>query len=110
MNPKFTHSIIIEFQYGIDSLDPLHGLGDKMAYALDQSDLGYYDGHEIAMDDSDGRYFLYGINAEQMYKVIEPLLFEVDWMEGAEVALFFGNEDYDQVKKIEFVLERNHNI
>ena len=107
MDPKFTHSIIIEFQYGFDSLDPLHRLGDKMAYALDQSDLGYYDGHEVAMDDSHGRYFLHGINAEQMYKEIEPFLFQVDWLQGAEVSLRFGQEDNDKVKKIEFILERN---
>ncbi len=106
MNPKFTHSIIIEFLYGIDSLDPLHQLEDKLAYALDRSDIGYHDGHEIAMDDSHGRLFLYGTNAEQVYKLIEPILFEVDWMDGAQVFLRFGDWRDKSAKEIEFVLER----
>ncbi len=107
MDPKFTHSIIIAFRYGLDSMTPMHQLGDRMAYVVDHTDLGYYDGHELAVDDSHGSFYLYGINAEEIYKLIEPLLFEVDWMQGAHVTLRFGNRNEDNVKKIEFVLERS---
>ena len=106
MRSKFTHAVLIVFQYGIDSIDPLHELADRLTYLLDQTDIGYYDGHELAMDDSDGSLYLYGHNAEQLYKLIEPTLFEVDWMEGAMVTLYFGDSTTRNTKTIDFVLEK----
>ena len=105
-NPDFNQLVLIEFQYGMQSLVPLHTLEDKLHLALDQTDIGYHDGHEIAMDDSHGRLFLYGSNAEQVYKLIEPILFAVDWMDGAKVYLRFGDADDDKAKEIEFTLEK----
>ncbi|NND05938.1 MAG: hypothetical protein HKN87_06120 [Saprospiraceae bacterium] len=106
MDPKFTDAVIIAFNYGIESIAPMHQLGDRMAYKVDHTGKGYYDGHELADDDSHGTYYLYGINAEEVYKLIEPVLFTVDWMEGAHVTLRFGKERGEQAKKIEFILER----
>jgi hypothetical protein len=105
MQAEFSHSVIISFNYGIDSLDPLHQLGDRLSYVLDRWGEGYYDGHELAMDDSHGSIFLYGRNAEQLYKIIEPELFNIDWMDGALVSLRFGRLDR-QAKSIEFTLEK----
>ena len=105
MPVNFNHSIIICFDYGIKSLDPLHQLGDRLTYLLDQSGEGFYDGHEIAMDDSDGAIYIYAKNAEKIYKMIEPVLFEVEWMHGAIVRLQFGQGEED-AKSIEFVLEK----
>ncbi len=105
-NPDFNQLVLIEFKYGINSLDPLHDLEEKLRLVLDQTDIGYHDGHEIAMDDSHGRLFLYGYNAEEVYKLIEPILFTVDWMDGAEVYLRFGEVDDPSSKEIEFKLER----
>ncbi|MCB0666778.1 MAG: hypothetical protein KDC80_13180 [Saprospiraceae bacterium] len=105
MRTDFTHTIIVSFNYGIDSLDPLHQLGDRLSYILDQSGDGFYDGHEIAMDDSDGSLFIYANNAENVYKLIEPVLMEVEWMSGASVFLQFGNQR-DSAKSIEFILEK----
>ena len=101
---NFEQSVIISFSYGIDSLDPLHQLGDRLSYLLDQGNEGYYDGHELAMDNSDGTIFLYGKNAERLYKLIEPLLDKVDWMDGAHISLTFGSNQ--NAKQIEFTLER----
>ncbi len=106
LNPNFTHSVLIGFSYGIPSLEPLHELEDQLRLALDESGIGYHDGHEVAMDDSHGTLFLYGTNAEEVYKLIEPILFEVDWMNGAEVSLRFGDSSDKSAKEIAFVLER----
>ena len=106
MDPKFTDAVIIAFNYGKESIAPLHQLGDRMAYEVDNTGRGYYDGHELAADDSHGSYHLYAMNAEEVYKLIEPLLFAVDWMEGAQVTLRFGSEPRQQVKEIDFMLER----
>ncbi len=105
-NPDFNQFVLIEFRYGIDSLDPLHALEDKLHLALDHTGIGYHDGHEIAKDDSHGRLFLYGTNAEAVYKLIEPILFTVDWMDGAEVFLRFGDTSDKEAKEIDFVLQR----
>lgn len=104
MRADFTHTIIVSFRYGIETLDPLLQLGDRLSYALDQSGEGFYDGHEIAMDDTDGALFIYGNNAEKVYKLIEPILMEVEWMSGANVFLQFGHQE--ESKSIEFVLEK----
>jgi len=105
MRVNFKHSIVISFDYGIDTLDPLHQLGDRLTYLLDKSGEGYYDGHEIAMDDSDGSIYIYARNAEKIYKLIEPVLFEVEWMNGATVHLQFGRVE-DSAKSIQFILEK----
>ena len=104
INPKFTHSVLIEFKYGMKSLDPLLDLEDELRRILDETDIGYHDGHEIAMDDSDGKIFLFGTNAEAVYKLIEPILFSVDWMDGAKVLLRFGDEADKSAKEIDFTL------
>ncbi len=105
MKAEFSHSVIISFNYGIDSLDPIHQLGDRLSYLLDQWGEGFYDGHELTMDDAHGSVFLYGKNAEELYKLVEPTLFDIEWMEGALISLHFGRLDRN-AKSIEFTLER----
>ena len=105
MRADFDHLVVISFNYGIDTMEPLHQLGDRLSYLMDQCGEGYYDGHELAMDDTHGSIFIYGKNAEQIYKKVEPVLFELDWMDGATVSLQFGRAS-DQVKSIDFVLEK----
>jgi hypothetical protein len=104
MLTDFEHLVIISFNYGIDSLEPLHQLGDRLSYLMDQCGEGFYDGHEL-VDDTHGSIFIYGKNAEYVYKKIEPILFEEEWMDGATICLQFGRGT-DQVKSIEFVLEK----
>ena len=105
MRADFDHLVVISFNYRIDSLEPLHQLGDRLSFLMDQCGEGYYDGHEQAVNDTHCSMFIYGRNAEYIYKRIEPVLFEVDWMDGATVCLQFGRGS-DQVRSIDFVLEK----
>jgi len=98
-------SIIIHFYYGVSSLDPLHALESKLRIALHNTGLGEHDGHEIAMDDSDGFLYLYGTNAEALFKFIRPILFTAPFMHRAEVNLRFGAVDDPTVSDIDFILE-----
>lgn len=100
-NPE--HAIIIHFNYGINSLDPLHVLGYKLEDILRTSNVGEFDGHEIAMDDSDGFLYLYGPNAETLFKTIKTTLEETSFMKGAIATLRFGPPE-DGVKEIDVEL------
>jgi hypothetical protein len=87
-----THSIIIEFQYGMDSLEPLFQLEDELRTVVEANGAGRVDGHEIAMDDSDGRIFLYAESASAVMQIIEPVLAKYSFLKGARITMRFGDE------------------
>jgi hypothetical protein len=84
------HALIVYFRYGQSSLDPLHALEEKLRIAISQADVGEYDGHEIAMDLRDGSLYMYGIDAYNLYSVVEPILETSSFMMGATARLCFG--------------------
>jgi hypothetical protein len=84
------HAVIIYFDYGIHRLDELHELEKRLANAMQQAGTGDYDGHEVAMDLSDGILFMYGPSAEALFKSIKPILDETEFMKGAKARLRFG--------------------
>ncbi len=97
------HGVIIHFQYGKEDLDPLHHLERQLEDILTDKTVGDYDGHEIATDYSDGFLYLYGDNAEQLFKKIRETLESTDFMMGARVKLRFGPPQ-DGVKEIELII------
>ena len=84
------HSVIVYFKYGKEELDPLHALVLKLEEVLSGTNAGVIDGHEIAMDNSDGSLYLYGPNAETLFKAVKPTLETIDFMQGATAVLRFG--------------------
>lgn len=84
------HSVIIKFNYGLENLDPLFELEDELETALQNNNVGDCDGHEIATDLSDGVIFLYGSNAETVFKTAKPILEKCSFMENATAKLRFG--------------------
>ena len=97
------HSVIIKFDYGMDSLEPLHDLEDKLESIIDDAGVGELDGHEIAMDGSDGFLFMYGPNAEILFKTIKPVLDETSFIKGGIATLRFGPPE-DGVHEIDIEL------
>ncbi len=83
-------AVIISFQYEMEELDPLHELEDKLRTLLTGKNIGELDGHEIAMDGTDGFLYLYGPNAEVLFKAIKPTLESTSFMIGASARLRFG--------------------
>jgi len=84
------HAVIIHFNYGQPNLDPLFDLDEKLREAISQADAGEYDGHEIAMDLSDGSLYMYGPDAYKLYSAVEPILVSASFMIGATARLRFG--------------------
>ena len=90
-NADDEHSVIITFQYGLEEIDPIYDLVDKLSKILSETNIGNCDGHEIAMDNSDGSIYLYGSNAEILFKAIKPTLDSTSFLRGANATLRFGS-------------------
>jgi hypothetical protein len=97
------HCVIVHFDYGKENLDSLHELEKRLESDLADKTVGDYDGHEIATDYSDGFLYLYGDNAERLFKKVKRTLEATDFMTGAKVKLRFGPPE-DGVKEIELRL------
>lgn len=99
------HSVIVQF-YGFGDkfwteqrrpLDPLYALEDQLIAVLDGTALGELDGHEIAMDGSDGALFLYGPDADALFAAIEAALKASPVTQGGNATLRYGNHDTPNV-------------
>jgi hypothetical protein len=102
---EYKQSVLINFYYGYEGLEELHNLESKLRILLYNKGIGELDGHEINMDGSDGTLFLYGHNAEELFKTIHPLLLQTPWMKKAEVYLRFGHISDAAAAEIDFILE-----
>ncbi|MDZ4793194.1 MAG: hypothetical protein SGI83_02860 [Bacteroidota bacterium] len=101
--PEPEHAVIIQFNYGIEGLEELHKLEEKLENIIVANKVGEYDGHEIATDYSDGILYMYGPNAEILFKAIKSTLDETAFLKGAIAKLRFG-PPADGVKEIEVEL------
>jgi len=88
---KKKDSVIIEFGK-FDSLDIIQEVDVKLMRII-PVELGNHDMHEIAMDDSHGRFFTYGTNAEVLFKCMLPVLKDYDFLKEATVHLNFTKGD-----------------
>jgi hypothetical protein len=107
IEPVYEHAVIIHFQYGKDNLEPLYEIADRLEHILKGKNIGEYDGHEIAVDYSDGFLYLYGTNAERLFNEVKETLESTDFMARANVKLRFGPPE-DGVQEIELVLGDHH--
>lgn len=94
--------VIISFGR-FDGLDEIHRV-DVMMFENIPEEVGGYDGHEVNMDDTDGRLFAYGRNAEELFKLMKPMLQQFDFLKEAMVCLRFNKEDGSH-SELEFRLE-----
>jgi len=94
------------FNMVVKTLPPLHELASKLENALSGKAVGDYDGHEIATDYSDGFLYLYGPNAETLFKEIKGTLESADFMTGAVAKLRFGPPE-DGVREIDVEIVPN---
>jgi hypothetical protein len=83
-------AVIVRFQYTAKSLDPLFELEMQLETAVEEAGIEEYDGHEIAVDQSDGTLYLYGADAEALFKVVQPLLIAAECFKAVRATLRFG--------------------
>src|SRR6187397_2692330 len=99
------HAVIVHFTYYKDDLEPLFELEEKLEEAITEKVAGEYDGHEIALDMSDGFLYMYGPNAEALFKAVKPTLEQTDFTKGALATLRFGGPG-SEAKEIEIQIEK----
>ena len=97
------HAVIVHFLYEMDSLEPLYQLEDALEKHINKEGVGEFDGHEIAVDLSDGFLYMYGTNAETLFKAVKPILEKSNFMRGAVAKLRFGPPE-EGIREIEVKL------
>lgn len=100
---KKEDEIIVSFG-PFDGLDQIHEV-DELFFKHIPEEVGRYDGHEVNMDDTDGRLFAYGKNAETLFKAMKPILCKFEFLQKAYIMLRFYNENGNH-SEIEFGLNQ----
>lgn len=88
-------AVIVEFQYGLDSLDPMFELEARLEAAISEVGVGDYDGNEIATDLSDGFLYMHGPSADVLFDVVKPILSATPFLKGATAVLRYGPPEED---------------
>src|SRR5580704_4306734 len=90
----------VHFEYGSTNFQYVYALGDEIQAAIAEAKVGEYDGHAIPADGSDGRYFVYGPDAEAIFRVIAPVLEASPLMRGATITLHYGPRRWRTPKRV----------
>jgi hypothetical protein len=102
-HPAVEHAVIVYFKYGTSDLSRLYTLEDKLEQVIRASGVGEYDGHEVAVDGSDGTLYMYGPDADALIAVVLPVLKGSGYMNGARIVLRYGPPQAD-VKTKEMIV------
>lgn len=94
--------VIVSFSF-FENFDDINRV-DTLMFASISEDVGRYEGYQVEMDDTKGQFFAYGRNAEELFKVMRPILLQFDFLKTAMVYLHFNNEDGSQ-SELEFSLK-----
>lgn len=93
--------VIISFG-PFDGLAQIHRV-DMMLFDHIPEDIGGHEGHEVNIDDTNGQFFTYGKNAEELFLFMKPMLLQFDFLRDALVYLRF-NKDDGTFSELEFKL------
>lgn len=89
------HAVIVHFinyPFGND-LDPLFALEEELVMAIEDANVGEYDGNEIAVDGNDGTLYMYGPDADRLFEAVRPTLEACAFMKGAQVTKRYGSPE-----------------
>jgi len=98
------HAVIVHFRYGSTDLSRIFTLEDRLEAAIKSANVGEFDGNEIAADGSDGYLYMYGPDADSLFRVIKPILDTTSFMQGAKVKMRYGPPG-SNTSEIEVVIE-----
>lgn len=97
------HAVLVHFMYGGTDLSSLYALEDQLEQVTADAGVGECDGHEIAVDGSDGTLYLYGPDADSLFAAIRPTLEATAFTKGARITLRYGPPE-DGVREVEVAL------
>jgi hypothetical protein len=84
------HAVIVAFDYGLSDLQPMFDLEERLEAAISAAGTGEFDGNEIAVDRSDGTFWMYGPDADALLASVMPVLLTSSLMRGARVTRRYG--------------------
>ena len=84
------HAVIVHFEYGSKDLQRLFELEDQLERAVEVQGVGEFDGNEIAVDGSDGSFYMYGPDADRLFAAIRPVLLATTAVKSAVATLRYG--------------------
>ena len=87
------HAVIVHFSYGSTNLQAIFSLEDRLEAAIAGASVGEYDGHEVAIDGSDGYLYMYGPDADRLFDIVRPILESAPFTRGATVTVRYGPPD-----------------
>jgi len=90
----------VHFSYGSTNFQHLFALDDVLRRLISDAGVGIYEGHDVAVDGSDGQFYLHGSDAEAIFRVIDPVLTSTPFMRGATVTLWFGPRKWRTPKRV----------
>lgn len=98
--PAPDHAVIVHFQYGQTDLQPIFDLEDRLEEAISQAGTGEFDGHDVAIDGSDGHLHMYGPDGDRLFQTVRSLLESTAFIQGATVRVRYGPPE-DGVREIQ---------
>jgi hypothetical protein len=84
----------------LDALDMLLALEGQLRQAIEGTGVGEVDGHEIAMDDTEGSLWVYGPDAKAMLEAALPIVCSSRLAPGGHVILRYGPIDEAALEEI----------
>ena len=97
-------TVIVYFRYGSTNLERLFALEDELEAAIAKSSAGQYDGNEVNVDGSDGFLYMYGPDADLLFRAVQSTLEACPFMKGANVKIRYGPPAND-VRQREVVID-----
>jgi len=83
-------SVLIHFDYDDDDLDDLLDLEAKMRVAVAAAATGMVDGNEIAIEGTDGTFFLYGPDADLLFATVRQIVQSSPHVRNTRAVLRYG--------------------
>lgn len=102
---EYNHSVLIHFFNESQENDELYTVGMRLSKFIEEHRLGVYDFHEVAMNGTHGTLFMYGTDAEKLFKGVLPILRIPAFLKGATAVLRFGSYKDQDAKEIEVELD-----
>jgi hypothetical protein len=86
------------FQGKLDSdsaVDTIWKLQDLLEEEVGREQVGYVDGHEFS--DNELLYYIYGPSADEIYKVIKPVVIGLPYLPGSHIVKRYGEGECGEV-------------
>lgn len=97
-------ALIVNFKQQIDDSNAFYELTDELYNAFEGKAPFEYDGHELAVDGSEGSFYFYGPDADKLLILASPILLKYKFMAGAECLRRYGDVNDADAQQVTTVL------